>query len=47
MTSESAPSDRHRQPSALAGAVAGVLTAAVAMGIGQLFAGLTNPESSR
>ncbi len=46
MTSESAPSDRHRQPSALAGAVAGVLTAAVAMGIGQLFAGLTNPESS-
>jgi DMSO/TMAO reductase YedYZ molybdopterin-dependent catalytic subunit len=46
MTSASAPSDQHRQPSALAGAVAGVLTAAVAMGIGQLFAGLTNPESS-
>ena len=46
MTSASAPNDQHRQPSALAGAVAGVLTAAVAMGIGQLFAGLTNPESS-
>jgi DMSO/TMAO reductase YedYZ molybdopterin-dependent catalytic subunit len=30
----------------LAGAVAGILAAAVAMGIGQLFAGLTNPESS-
>src|SRR6202050_5037400 len=46
MTSPTAPGDQRRQPSALAGAVAGILTAAVAMGIGQLFAGLTNPESS-
>jgi DMSO/TMAO reductase YedYZ molybdopterin-dependent catalytic subunit len=33
-------------PSALAGAVAGVLTAAVAMGVGQLVAGLTVAQSS-
>ncbi len=33
-------------PSALAGAVAGVLTAAVAMGVGQLAAGLTVAQSS-
>jgi DMSO/TMAO reductase YedYZ molybdopterin-dependent catalytic subunit len=46
MTPPTAPGDQRRQPSALAGAVAGILTAAVAMGIGQLFAGLTNPESS-
>jgi DMSO/TMAO reductase YedYZ molybdopterin-dependent catalytic subunit len=35
-----------RSPSALAGALAGVLTAAVAMGIAQLAAGLTVPQSS-
>ncbi|HEV2937229.1 MAG TPA: hypothetical protein VGY96_29265, partial [Streptosporangiaceae bacterium] len=35
-----------RRPSALAGALAGVLTAAVAMGIAQLAAGLTVPQSS-
>ncbi|MGH3152361.1 MAG: molybdopterin-binding oxidoreductase, partial [Streptosporangiaceae bacterium] len=46
MTPPTAAGDQHRRRSALAGAVAGVLTAAVAMGIGQLFAGLTNPESS-
>src|SRR5579863_1495863 len=34
------------QPSALAGAVTGVLTAAVAMGIGQLVAGLSVAQSS-
>ena len=33
-------------PSALAGAAAGVLTAAVAMGVGQLAAGLTVAQSS-
>ena len=38
--------DQPRRPSALAGAVAGVLTAAVAMGIAQLAAGLTVPQSS-
>ncbi len=46
MTRPTAAGHQHRQPSALAGAVAGVLTAAVAMGIGQLFAGLISPESS-
>ena len=34
-------------PSALAGAAAGVLTAAVAMGVGQLVAGLTVAQGSR
>src|SRR5579859_5214205 len=34
------------QPSAVAGAVAGVLTAAVAMGVGQLVAGLTVAQAS-
>jgi DMSO/TMAO reductase YedYZ molybdopterin-dependent catalytic subunit len=38
--------DQPRRPSALAGAVAGVLTAAVAMGIGQFAAGLTVPQAS-
>ena len=38
--------DRPPQPSTLAGAAAGVLTAAVAMGIGQLAAGLTVPQAS-
>ncbi len=38
--------DRPPPPSTLAGAAAGVLTAAVAMGIGQLAAGLTVPEAS-
>ncbi|HYB46544.1 MAG TPA: molybdopterin-dependent oxidoreductase [Streptosporangiaceae bacterium] len=38
--------DQPRRPSALAGAVAGVLTAAVAMGTAQLAAGLTVPQSS-
>jgi DMSO/TMAO reductase YedYZ molybdopterin-dependent catalytic subunit len=38
--------DRPPQPSSLAGAAAGILTAAVAMGIGQLAAGLTVPQSS-
>jgi DMSO/TMAO reductase YedYZ molybdopterin-dependent catalytic subunit len=37
---------RPPHPSALAGAVAGVLTAAVAMGVGQLAAGLTVAQSS-
>src|SRR6516162_8628110 len=41
-----ATGDQPRRPSALAGAVAGVLTAAVAMGIAQLAAGLTVPQSS-
>jgi DMSO/TMAO reductase YedYZ molybdopterin-dependent catalytic subunit len=39
-------SDRHPPPSMLAGAAAGVLTAAVAMGIAQLAAGLTVAQSS-
>ena len=38
--------DRPPQPSSLAGAAAGILTAAVAMGVGQLAAGLTVPQSS-
>jgi len=38
--------DQPAQPSALAGAAAGVLTAAVAMGIAQLVAGLTVAQSS-
>ena len=38
--------DRPPQPSSLAGAAAGILTAAVAMGIGQLAAGLTVPQAS-
>ena len=38
--------DRPPRPSALAGAAAGLLTAAVAMGIAQLAAGLTVPQSS-
>jgi DMSO/TMAO reductase YedYZ molybdopterin-dependent catalytic subunit len=46
MTQPSAAGDQPRRPSALAGALAGVLTAAVAMGIGQLAAGLTVPQSS-
>ena len=47
MTQPSAAAgDQPRRPSALAGALAGVLTAAVAMGIGQLAAGLTVPQSS-
>jgi DMSO/TMAO reductase YedYZ molybdopterin-dependent catalytic subunit len=40
------PSDQSRQPSALAGAAAGVLAAAVAMGVAQLAAGLTVAQSS-
>ena len=39
-------SDQSPHPSALAGAVAGVLTAAVAMGVAQLAAGLTVAQSS-
>ena len=39
-------SDQPPRPSMLAGAAAGVLTAAVAMGIGQLAAGLTVAQSS-
>jgi DMSO/TMAO reductase YedYZ molybdopterin-dependent catalytic subunit len=39
-------SDLPPQPSALAGAVAGVLTAAVALGVAQLAAGLTVAQSS-
>jgi DMSO/TMAO reductase YedYZ molybdopterin-dependent catalytic subunit len=46
MTQPSAASDQPRPTSALAGAVAGVLSAAVAMGIAQLVAGLTVPQSS-
>jgi len=47
MTSASAPAtDQPRAPHALAGAVAGVLTAAVAIGAAQLAAGLTVPQSS-
>jgi DMSO/TMAO reductase YedYZ molybdopterin-dependent catalytic subunit len=47
MTHTSAVSDdRPRHPSALAGAVAGLLAAAVAIGIAQLAAGLTVPQSS-
>jgi DMSO/TMAO reductase YedYZ molybdopterin-dependent catalytic subunit len=38
--------DQPAHPSALAGAVAGVLTAAVAMGFAQLAAGFTVPQSS-
>jgi DMSO/TMAO reductase YedYZ molybdopterin-dependent catalytic subunit len=38
--------DQPRRSSALAGALAGVLTAAVAMGMAQLAAGLTVPQSS-
>jgi DMSO/TMAO reductase YedYZ molybdopterin-dependent catalytic subunit len=38
--------DQPGHPNALAGALAGVLTAAVAMGIAQLAAGLTVPQSS-
>jgi DMSO/TMAO reductase YedYZ molybdopterin-dependent catalytic subunit len=38
--------DQPRHPSALAGAVAGLLAAAVAIGIAQLAAGLTVPQSS-
>jgi DMSO/TMAO reductase YedYZ molybdopterin-dependent catalytic subunit len=40
------PADQPRHPSALAGAVAGLLAAAVAIGIAQLAAGLTVPQSS-
>src|SRR6516165_10768028 len=39
-------SDQSPHPSALAGAVAGVLSAAVAMGVAQLAAGLTVAQSS-
>jgi DMSO/TMAO reductase YedYZ molybdopterin-dependent catalytic subunit len=46
MTRPSASGDQPPRPSALAGAVAGVLTAAVAMGIAQLAAGLGVPQSS-
>jgi len=46
MTSASALDDQPRAPSALAGAVAGVLAAAVAIGAAQLAAGLTVPQSS-
>jgi DMSO/TMAO reductase YedYZ molybdopterin-dependent catalytic subunit len=47
MTSASAPAcDQPRSPSALAGAVAGVLAAAVAIGAAQLAAGLTGPQGS-
>jgi DMSO/TMAO reductase YedYZ molybdopterin-dependent catalytic subunit len=46
MTRPSAPGEVPPHPSALAGAVAGVLTAAVAMGIAQLAAGLSVPQSS-
>ena len=38
--------DPPRHPSALAGAASGILAAAVAMGIGQVAAGLTVPQSS-
>ena len=47
MTSASAPADDPpRAPHALAGAVTGVLAAAVAIGAAQLAAGLTVPQSS-
>jgi DMSO/TMAO reductase YedYZ molybdopterin-dependent catalytic subunit len=47
MTSASAPADdRPRAPHTLAGAVVGVLAAAVAIGAAQLAAGLTVPQSS-
>src|SRR6516225_8285605 len=47
MTSASALADRQpRAPHALAGAVAGVLAAAVAIGAAQLAAGLTIPQAS-
>ena len=47
MTSASAPADNPpRAPHALAGAVTGVLAAAVAIGAAQLAAGLTVPQSS-
>ncbi len=47
MTSASAfAADQPRAPRALAGAVAGVLAAAVAVGAGQLAAGLTVPQAS-
>src|SRR2546429_7693884 len=47
MRSASAPAtDQPRAPHALAGAVAGVLAAAVAIGAAQLVAGLTAPASS-
>jgi DMSO/TMAO reductase YedYZ molybdopterin-dependent catalytic subunit len=47
MTSASALADNQpRAPHALAGAVTGVLAAAVAIGAGQLAAGLTIPQSS-
>src|ERR1700758_207795 len=47
MTSASAPADdRPRAPHTLAGAVAGVLAAAVAIGAAQLAAGLTVPQGS-
>ena len=46
MTSASARHDRPRASHALAGAVAGVLAAAVAIGAAQVAAGLTEPQSS-
>ena len=47
MTQPSAVADdQPRHPSVLAGAMAGLLSAAVAMGIAQLAAGLTVPQSS-
>src|SRR5580704_5519072 len=47
MTSASASSDdQPRAPHALAGAIVGVLTAAVAIGAAQVAAGLTVPQSS-
>ena len=46
MTSASLADDQPRAPHRLAGAVAGVLAAAVAIGAAQLAAGLTVPQSS-
>src|SRR6185437_11565893 len=47
MTSAPAPDgDQPRAPHLLAGAVAGVLAAAVAIGAAQLAAGLTSPQGS-
>ncbi len=46
MTPPSLANDQPRAPHALAGAVVGVLTAAVAIGAAQLAAGLTVPQSS-
>ena len=46
MTSPPALDDQPRAPSAFAGAVAGVLAAAVAIGAAQLAAGLTVPQGS-